>query len=377
MRRLYIDCEMGVSGASLANALMSLTGKHEEYRDCLLKAGYPADLLCVKQDMGYGGSETDEMLFLDSNEADDAISFIDGKSAIGELNLPDGISAYMNQVLSLSELNSTDKFWKLPEIRCFMAETAVICMALAELKPDIIAVSAVDAGCGVLETAAGNDSIPSAFIMNLLKGFDLAKAHRGEKCTAGGALILKGLNPLSENRGNMHSPKYGSGSESDKGIVTSVFYGETEENNPIAELVCNLDDMTAEDISFAKERLGEAGALDVYTTRISMKKDREGIMLTVMCRMDQKMAMIKLIFQHTTTLGIREYESTRYRLFTSMREIQTPEGIVHVKDAAGYGVNRSKAEYNDLAKIARSECCSISEVRNTVCNMDKGEKNHD
>ncbi len=377
MRRLYIDCEMGVSGGSLANALMSLGKKQEECYQRLLEAGYPSELLYVKHNEDCFGYQADELMFMDSSDSDDPTSFAKGMSFISNLTFPKAVGASMQKFFDLAESSDIQKLWTLPRIKSFIAETACICMALAELNPGMILVSAVDAGCGVLETEQGNMPVPSAAILNLLDGMELAEAHHGEKCTLDGALILKGLEPFTERRPRMRSPQLGVGDDCNRGLFTMVYLYEAEDQSSIAELACNLDDMTAEEVAFAKEIFCKAGALDVYTTRIGMKKDREGIMLTVMCRMAQRMEMIELIFKHTTTLGIREYESTRYRLSTSKREVNLPEGIVHLKYAAGYGVHRSKAEFEDLKEIALKKNCSIREVRDMAHKLGKGEKDHD
>ena len=143
-----------------------------------------------------------------------------------------------------------------------------------------------------------------------------------------------------------------------------VMLGETKENDSsVIELQCNLDDCTPENIAFAMERLFDEGALDVYTMPIGMKKNRSGILLTCMCKKEDKDKMLSLIFKHTTTLGVREYESKRYTLHREMVEKETPYGKVCVKKVTGYGVAREKAEYEDLAKIAREQGLSIEEIR--------------
>ena len=139
--------------------------------------------------------------------------------------------------------------------------------------------------------------------------------------------------------------------------------GEADEKaEQILELSCNLDDMTGEAIGFAMELLLEAGALDVFTTAIGMKKSRPGIMLTVLCREANKEKLLPLIFRHTTTLGIREKVCNRYTLTRRTDIVQTPYGPVRKKIATGYGVQRCKYEYEDLAKIARENNLSLKDV---------------
>ncbi len=143
-----------------------------------------------------------------------------------------------------------------------------------------------------------------------------------------------------------------------------AFVGESEDQGEqVLELACNIDDMTAEALAFAQEELLSAGALDVYFTSIGMKKSRPATMLTCMCRVEQRDTMLSLLFRYTTTLGIREYVCNRYTLQRSIRTIETEYGPVRVKRAEGYGTAHEKPEYEDLARLARENHCSLD----TIC----------
>jgi len=120
--------------------------------------------------------------------------------------------------------------------------------------------------------------------------------------------------------------------------------------------------MTAEAIAFVQQLLLDKGALDVYTTSIGMKKGRMGTSLTCMCKSADKDKMMSLIFKHTTTLGIREYVSNRYSLQREFSTIQTKFGEVRVKTAYGFGVSKSKPEYEDVARIAKEKGTSLQDV---------------
>ena len=138
----------------------------------------------------------------------------------------------------------------------------------------------------------------------------------------------------------------------------------------MAELRCNLDDMTAEAVAFAMETLLEAGALDVWATPITMKKSRLGTLLTVLCREDDRRRMAELLFRHTTTIGIREQLCRRYTLERREETVATPYGPVRRKVSSGYGVTRAKYEYEDLHRIAREQALPLEAVRDAA---DKGE----
>ena len=113
--------------------------------------------------------------------------------------------------------------------------------------------------------------------------------------------------------------------------------------------------MTGEAIGFAMDRLLAAGALDVYTVPIGMKKNRPGALIRTMCRAADKEALVRAIFQYTTTIGIRENKFRRYVLDRRLETVETDLGPVRRKVSSGYGVKREKYEYEDLARIARQK----------------------
>ncbi len=108
------------------------------------------------------------------------------------------------------------------------------------------------------------------------------------------------------------------------------------------------------------------GALDVYTIPIGMKKNRPGTLLTCICKESRKKEILELIFRHTTTIGIREYECNRYILSRKEDTLETSFGTVRKKTVSGWGVTRSKLEYEDLAKAAREKGCSVAEIRASI-----------
>lgn len=131
----------------------------------------------------------------------------------------------------------------------------------------------------------------------------------------------------------------------------------------IIELHCNLDDMTPEAIGFAQEALMGGGARDVFTTPAGMKKSRPGVLLTCVCRPEDAEKLTRLIFLHTTTLGVRETVCKKHALACSVRVAATKFGDIRVKEARGYGVTRRKCEYEDAARSAREHGTSLE----TVC----------
>lgn len=140
--------------------------------------------------------------------------------------------------------------------------------------------------------------------------------------------------------------------------------GETAgSTDTVVQLSCNMDDISGERISFAQARLFEAGALDVFTIPIGMKKSRPGVLFNCICRQEDKEKMVKLIFKHTSTIGIRETVCQRYVLDRSEEVVHTQYGDVRIKKSEGYGVKKIKPEYNDLEKLAIENNIDISDIK--------------
>lgn len=135
------------------------------------------------------------------------------------------------------------------------------------------------------------------------------------------------------------------------------------QGNEICEIVCNLDDMTGEDLGFALEMLLENGALDAYISAIQMKKNRPGYMLTCLCEAADEEKFSGLILRHTTTLGVRTRLWKRHTMERSTKTEQSGLGTYTVKTAEGYGVKKSKIEYEDLARLSRQHGMTIDQVR--------------
>ena len=161
---------------------------------------------------------------------------------------------------------------------------------------------------------------------------------------------------------------YGMGKKDfERGNFVRAMYGEADDGkSTVAELCCNIDDMTAEAIAYASERLFEAGALDVYTMSANMKKGRLGVLLSCVCKMQDRDRMLQLIFKHTTTLGVRENITNRFTMEREIESVQSPYGSLRLKHARGYGQMRSKVEYEDAAKLARENDISLDELLKSV-----------
>ncbi|MBP3879850.1 MAG: nickel pincer cofactor biosynthesis protein LarC [Lachnospiraceae bacterium] len=250
-------------------------------------------------------------------------------------------------------------------------DVAAVCYIMDKLSPDQVCASPVHVGAGTVHCAHGVLPVPAPATAEILKDVPVYGGEiQGELCTPTGAALVKYFVNEFGGMPAMKTEKIGYGiGAKDFGRLNSVraMIGDTgEARENVLEMTANIDDMTAEEIGFAMERLFDAGALDVFTTPIGMKKSRPGTMLHVLCRPARRELLAGAIFKYTTTLGIREQEMKRHVLSRKIREVETEYGTVRVKISSGYGVKRRKIEYDDMAKIAKEKGISLSEVKKSV-----------
>lgn len=252
-----------------------------------------------------------------------------------------------------------------------IADITAVCFLIDELDVQKIIASPINVGSGHVHCAHGILPVPAPATAYILKDVPMYTSEiRGELCTPTGAALLKHFVSKFEEMPKLRVEKIGYGmgkKDFEKINCVRAFLGETKDLEEIVyELSCNVDDMSAEEISFAMDRFFEAGAKEVYTVHIGMKKSRPGTLIKVMCIEEDKNNLVELIFKYTTTIGIRETKTSRYILNRKIEEVETSLGTIRCKKSYGYGVSREKFEYDDLSKIARENNLSIFEVREQI-----------
>ena len=382
MKLLYLDCSMGAAGDMLMAALLALhpdpEGALRRLNDALPervrvtaapdeKRGIRGTHVHVEIDGEEEGRE-------DGHHHHPHTSVSEIRERICALSLPEAVrgdieAVFMRLARAESQVHGKSvENIHLHEVGSLdaLADVAGVCLLLHELAPDRVMASTVSVGSGTVRCAHGLLPVPAPATELLLRGIPIqAGSGTGELCTPTGAALLahfvSEFGPLPPMR--LLGSGYGTGTKDfPSANVLRALWGEREETGEVLTLACNLDDMTAEAIGFCMERLLEAGALDVYTTPIGMKKNRPGTLLTCLCRAEQREDMLRCLFRHTTTLGVRENRCDRYTLPRSFRTVETEAGPVRIKTARGWGVTRSKAEYEDLARIARERGISLKEA---------------
>ena len=252
-----------------------------------------------------------------------------------------------------------------------VADVVGVCLLMEEIGAEKIAASPVHVGSGHVHCMHGVLPVPAPATALILNGIPTYGGQvQGELCTPTGAALLRHFVSRFGDRPVMTTEAIGYGmgkKDFERANCLRAFLGESEgPREEITKLECNLDDMTGEDIGFAAEQLFKAGARDVYTQAIGMKKSRPGVLLSVICLPEDADRLAAVMIKHTTTLGIRRQDMSRYALNRGIETLKTPYGPVRVKNASGMGVQRRKAEYDDLAALAEQYGLSLNELRKEI-----------
>ena len=204
--------------------------------------------------------------------------------------------------------------------------------------------SALRVGFGMAQMAHGRFPIPPPAVAELLKGKPIyAGDIEGEFVTPTGAAIITTVCERFENIPAMEiaTSGYGAGTRNPKGFPNAlrVLVGETEatgvEDEMLLMIETNIDDMTPQLFGHVMDRAFELGALDCYLTNTQMKKNRPGILVSILCRPNDREKFLQLLFAETTTIGARSYEVRRQALARETIRVETQFGPIDVKVAQG------------------------------------------
>lgn len=409
MNTLYIECAMGAAGDMISAALFELLPDKEKTLEKLRSAGIPGVEFKVEKTQKYGIEGTNFSVLVHGKEEGPEVdhehdhhhehhdhhhehhddhdhhahhhsTFSGIRSTVDSLKgLSDKVK---NDVMSVYSLLAEAEghvhgrpvdqihFHEVGELDA-IADITAACMFVEELSPDRIIVSPIRTGYGTVKCAHGILPVPAPATAYLLKGIPIYAGNiEGEMCTPTGAAILKyfadGFSQMPAME--VDSIGYGMGKRDfSAASCVRAFWGKTaEDDGSASELSFNVDDMTAEEISFAMDRLFEAGAFEVYTAAVGMKKSRPGTLIRVICDPEDRDDIIRSIFKYTSTIGLRETVTKCFRLDRSVKTLHSSLGDVRVKESSGFGATRRKYEYEDLASIAKENGMTLQEVRDVL-----------
>ena len=419
MKTLYFECNMGAAGDMLTAALLELVEDRQAFVDRMNAIGLPGVRISAEPSVKCGITGTHMKVTVDGVEEEPAdaenhphlhehphghehgeehhhghdhehmhdhehashhhSSMKDIEELIDSLDISDRVRADAKAVYRLiADAESTVHGRPVSEIHFHevgtmdaVADVVGVCLLMEMLSPDQVIASPVYTGSGFVRCAHGILPVPAPATALLLQGIPSCEGRvKSELCTPTGAALLKHFVTRFGERPVMtvNAVGYGMGKKDfEQANCVRAFWGESEgEKEPVTRLECNLDDMTGEEIGFAMDQLFAAGAADVYTVPIGMKKSRPGILLSVICHTEDADRLAEIMMKHTSTLGIRRQDLKRYVLKREIRTVDTAYGKIRIKTASGMGVEKAKAEYEDLAVLAKEHQVPLDEIRKAV-----------
>jgi uncharacterized protein (TIGR00299 family) protein len=263
-----------------------------------------------------------------------------------------------------------------------LVDVVGVCAGLLHFQVERLVCLPPPAGHGQVRTAHGLLPLPAPAVLELARchGVPLASAEgfpAGELLTPTGLALLVGwverygpapaLVPRAVGIGLGHR-------QLDRPNLLRLWLADevpaaaaSPRLEPLLQQQAQIDDATAEDLAFLAEELRAAGALEVFTTPIQMKKGRAGVLLSALLRPDDADALRAVWWRHGSSIGLREQWQQRWALPRRSRTIATPWGPVRLKTVTRPdGSERSKPEHADLAELARRHGLALETVRQAV-----------
>jgi uncharacterized protein (TIGR00299 family) protein len=234
--------------------------------------------------------------------------------------------------------------------------------------------SPLNLGSGTVRCRHGLLPVPAPATLELLKEVPVCRTGvEAELVTPTGAAIITAL---AESFGpspamRLEAVGYGAGGRDLKEMpnLLRVIIGHLEERlegDRAVVLECNLDDMSPQLCAPLVEIVLEQGALDAYLTPVIMKKGRPAVVLTVLSPLEKADGISRALFRHTTTLGIRSYETGRQKLPRRIERVDTPWGAIRVKVAEFDGQERMMPEYEDCLQVSRDHDLPLSQIYESI-----------
>lgn len=351
VKTLYLDCFAGASGDMLVGAMLDCGLDFELLRSELLKLGIEGYELGLKRvdRSGISAAKFDVRLeHADSHEHHHrALSEIE--RIISSSNLSDRVKQRAQTIFQrIGEAEA--KIHDIPVEAVHFHEVGAIdsivdivgaCVAFDALKIERIISSPLHVGSGTFQCAHGTYPAPGPATAELLKGVPIySKDVEGELVTPTGAAIIS---TLAESYGPLPMMKiekigYGAGARDYPKFPNALraVIGELEEDadrtpGAVTVIEANIDDLSAQVFGYLMEKALAAGALDIFYTPAQMKKNRPGVLLTLLCNPADRERMCDLIFRETTTLGVRYRNEQREILTREFVTVETEYGPIRIK----------------------------------------------
>lgn len=392
MKTIYLDCSTGVSAESLASALYELIDNKEKFIAHINSVGIKGVRVAARTESKCGLEGTrlsvrimeksEGSQYNNTHDTDNKYSHMhrrrtlqDVEELVSRLNVSPKVRDDVMAIYKLiANAESKTHSKSLSEIhfhqegsRDTITNIVMVAMLLEQLSTQKIIASPVNIGGTDDEHSRGILPVSTPSITSILRGIPVySEKTNGGICTLAGAALLKYYVADFGDMPVIQTEKIGYGmgtkNQDDTNYMRAVLGEVPDASTEISELCCNVDDMTAEQIAYATQSFFAAGALEVYTIPIITIKSRPANLICVICNSEDKEMFIALIFKHTTATNIKEKLNRRYILNCREETESTSLGPVKKQIAEGYGVMKTKYEFDSLEEIAKKYNISIAEV---------------
>ncbi len=377
MRIAYLDCLSGISGDMTLGALVDAGVELDRLNDAIGSLGMPGCRLTAAEVKKKGFRATQVHVVAEPEHGHrhlhHIVRMIDG-SRLTDRQKDSARRIFQRLAEAEAKVHGTPiekvHFHEVGAADS-IADIVGAAVGFDFLGVDRVVGSPVPTGRGRIRIAHGETSIPAPATAELLIGVPLVESPvEAELTTPTGAAILKALAHSFGPVPSMTIARvgYGAGQRdlAEQPNVLRLLVGETVEPGGTDEvwvLETNLDDTSGELIAYCAGRLWEAGALDVYTTSIQMKKNRPAVKLTALCRAADRDAMEGILFTETTTLGVRRWPVSRSVLVRQACRVETAWGAI--KGKVGWlpgGEPRFAPEFESCRRVAEERRVPLRDV---------------
>jgi uncharacterized protein (TIGR00299 family) protein len=380
MKQAYFDCFSGISGDMTLGALLDAGVSTEHLRAELQGLHLPGWELTAEKVWKNGMAATYAKVRAQDTQTHRSLSTI--LELIQKSSLAPSVKNRSASIFSkLGEAEAAVHDVPLEKIHFHEvgAVDAIIdivgaCIGFAALSIESFACSQLNVGGGTAKMAHGVLPVPAPATARLLLGKPTySNGVQKELVTPTGAAIVATLcssfgpqPPMS-----VSTIGYGAGTADLEGQpnVLRLMVGEATEKHAPAEsetirvLEANLDDMNPQIYGYFLEKALAAGALDVFSTPVQMKKNRPGILVTVLCKPQDESKFHEMLFAETTTLGVRSYAAERRVLARQWETVRTDFGEVRIKVARLNGhIRQASPEFEDCRKLAEAKNVPLQRV---------------
>ena len=380
MKLAYFDCFAGAAGDMLLGSLLDAGLERAALEQQLQALNLPGWRLNVEKVVKQGLAATALSVAVDGEQHPRHLSDITAileASALAPADKAQALRVFQRLAEAEAKVHgcAVDEvhFHEVGAVDAIIDIVGVVC-GLRLLGVQAVQASPLPLGRGFVRAAHGLLPLPAPAVVELLQGVPVVGVDTpGETVTPTGAAILTTLaerfGPLPAMR--LLGSGHGAGRrEADTPNVVRLLLGETDEAPNLESLLVletNIDDMNPQLYEHVFARLFEAGALDVWLTPVSMKKNRPGQVLAALCRPAQEAALSQIIFAETTTLGLRRRLVERRSLGRQMLEVTTRYGTAQVKAALLEGqLLRLMPEYDDCRRLAAATGAPLRQVLQEV-----------